>query len=62
MENILPTPEEKRLIAIDDRIDNYLFGRMTKEEEQTFLSDCKTDNELRHRAYMTALMVKAINK
>jgi hypothetical protein len=33
---------------------------MTKEEESQFISDCKNDRELKERAYMTALLVKAI--
>lgn len=52
--------EERKLIEMDDRIDDYILGKMTPEEEQIFLSDCKENPELKHRAYMTALMVKGI--
>ena len=51
---------EEQLIRIDERIDSYLRGQMTKEEESQFISDCKNDRELKERAYMTALLVKAI--
>jgi len=51
---------EQELIKMDERIDSYLRGQMTKEEESQFLSDCKNNRELKERAYMTALLVKAI--
>ena len=51
---------EQELINMDERIDSYLRGQMTKEEESQFLSDCKNNRELKERAYMTALLVKAI--
>ena len=53
---------EQQLIEMDDRIDSYLKGQMTKEEEIQFLSDCKTDKELRERAHITALMIKALER
>ena len=54
------TVEEQGLIDMDDRIDSYLRGQMTKEEESQFLSDCKSNKELKERAYMTALLAKSI--
>ena len=54
------TAKAKRLLAMDDRIDAYLRGQMTKEEEHQFLSDCENNKELKERAYMTALLVKAL--
>jgi hypothetical protein len=54
------TAEEQRLMAMDERIDSYLRGQMTKEEESQFLSDCENNKELKEMAYMTALLVKAI--
>jgi hypothetical protein len=45
---------------MDERIDSYLRGQMTKEEESQFISDCENTRELKERAYMTALLVKAI--
>ena len=53
------TAEEQRLMAMDDRIDSYLRGQMTKEEESQFLSECKENKELKERAYLTALLYKA---
>ena len=52
--------EEQRLIDMDERIDSYLRGQMTKEEESQFISDCKNNSELKERAYLTALLIKTI--
>lgn len=54
--------EEQRLEAMDDRIDSYLKGQMSQEEEASFLADCKSDEELRRRATVTALLVKVLKK
>lgn len=54
------TEEEKRLIAMDDRIDNYIRGKMSPGEERSFLEDCHKDPELKERAHMIALLVKAL--
>ena len=54
------TAEEQRLIDMDDRIDSYLRGQMTKEEESQFISDCENNRELKERAYLTALLVKSL--
>ena len=54
------TSEEQMLMEMDERIDSYLRGQMTKEEESQFISDCEKNKELKERAYMTALLVKAI--
>ena len=54
------TAEEQRLMEMDDRIDAFLRGQMTKEEEHRFLSECKENNELKERAYMVALLVKSL--
>lgn len=56
------TPEEQRLIAMDERIDSYLRGQMTTEEEVDFIFDCKHDVVLRERAQMTALLAKSLKK
>lgn len=40
--------------------DSYLRGQMTKKEESQFISDCENNSELKERACMTALLVKAI--
>ena len=36
----------------EELIDNFLFGRMTPEEEILFLNECKTNKELRQEAVM----------
>ena len=56
------TPEEQRLMVIDDRINSYLRGQMTKEEESQFISDCKNNKELKERAYITALLTKSLKQ
>ena len=54
--------EEQRLIDMDDRIDSYLRGQMTKEEESQFISDCENNIELKERAYITALLAKSLRQ
>jgi predicted RNA-binding protein associated with RNAse of E/G family len=56
------TAEEWRPIDMDERIDSYLRGQMTKEEESQFISDCKNNKELKKRAYMIALLVKSLKR
>lgn len=46
----------------EERIDNYLRGLMTPEEETQFIADCKTDSALREEAVMTALLCKGLQK
>lgn len=54
------TAEEQRLIDMDNRIDSYLRGQMTKEEEGQFISDCKNNRELKERACLTTLLTKSL--
>lgn len=49
-----------RKIEMQDRIDSYLKGQMSKEEESKFLEDCKTNSELKEMAYYTALLAKSL--
>ena len=51
---------EQELIKMDERIDSYLRGQMTKEEESQFISDCENNRELKERAYLTALLAKSL--
>ena len=51
---------EQQLVEMDERIDSYLRGQMTKEEESQFISDCENNRELKERAYITALLAKAL--
>ena len=53
---------EEQLIRTDERIDSYLRGQMTKEEESQFISDCKNNSELKERAYLTALLAKSLKQ
>ena len=45
----------------EDRIDRYLSGDMTLEEERSFESDLQHDMMLRNQAMMSAHMVKAMD-
>ena len=56
------TPEEQRLVDMDERIDSYLRGQMTEEEESQFLSDCENNKELKERACLIALLVKSLKQ
>ena len=46
----------------EDLIDNYLFGRMSPEQEQSFLSECKTNQSLKEEAITMAFLVKGLKK
>lgn len=45
-----------------DKIDRFLFGQMSFEEESLFLQECKTNSELREEATMIALLVKTLKQ
>lgn len=51
--------EEKKYLN-QDRIDNYLKGRLSENEEIEFLGDLMLDEELREQAYLTALLTKSL--
>lgn len=42
------------------KIDRFLFGQMSSEEESLFLQECKTNSELKEESVMIALLVKAL--
>ena len=44
----------------EDLIDNYLFGRMSQQEEQSFLSECKTNQTLKEEAIAMAYLIKGL--
>ena len=45
-----------------DKIDRFLFGQMSSEEESLFLQECRTNKELREEAQMTALLVQVLKQ
>ena len=49
-----------KTIQQDVRIDNYLKGLMTKDEENSFLADLENNPKLRSKAIVTARIVKAM--
>jgi len=42
------------------RIDNFIRGKMTPQQEQQFIADCKSNPVLREKAIMTAYLVKGL--
>ena len=46
----------------EELIDNFLFGRMSPEEEISFLNECKSNKELKKEAIMMALLIKTVKK
>ena len=46
-----------RSYKMDLLIDRYLKGEMESDEESRFLLQLQTDNELRNRAYLTAMII-----
>lgn len=45
-----------------ERIDKFLRGLMTPEENEAFMNDFNKDEELRKEAQITALMIKALEE
>lgn len=50
-----------RKYKMDLLIDRYLKGEMESDEESRFLLQLQTDNELRKRAYLTAMIIASGN-
>ena len=50
------------LLLEDERIVNYLKGRMTAEEENAFIEELKTNSELKSKAVAMARMVKGMKE
>lgn len=46
----------------DERISAYLRGRMTAEEENAFMEELKSDDELRSQAISIAHLAKAMKE
>jgi hypothetical protein len=44
----------------EDLIDDYLFGRILSEQEQSFLSECRTNQTLKEEAVAMAYLVKGL--
>lgn len=51
-----------RSYKMDLLIDRYLKGEMESDEESRFLLQLQTDNELRKRAYLTAMIIASGNQ
>lgn len=46
----------------EQQIDDFLLGRMTPEEEISFLQECKQNSELKEETIMMALLVKTLKQ
>lgn len=53
---------DEKMLLEDERIVNYLKGKMTAEEEQAFLADLQADPELKAQAVAMARMVKGMKE
>ena len=53
---------DENMLLDDERIANYLKGKMTAEEEQAFLADLQADPELKAQAVAMARMVKGMKE
>ena len=53
---------DENMLLDDERIANYLKGKMTAEEEQDFLADLQADPELKAQAVAMARMVKGMKE
>lgn len=53
---------DENLLLEDERIANYLKGKMAAEEEQAFLADLQADPELKAKAVAMARMVKGMKE
>lgn len=51
-----------RSYKMDLLIDRYLKGEMEPDEESRFLLQLQTDNELRKRAHLTAMIIASGNQ
>ncbi len=50
------------MVDNSERIDKFLRKQMTKEENQKFLNDLRSDEGLRKEAQLTALMIQELKK
>ncbi len=53
---------DERLLKEDERIANYLKGRMTADEEQAFMQELKSNPELKEKAIAVARLVKGLKE
>lgn len=53
---------DPNLLEEDDRIIAYLKGKMTKDEETTFMQDLRNNPELKAKAITTARLVKGMKE
>ena len=53
---------ENRLLEEDDRIESYLKGQMSGEEEQSFLQELAEKPDLKERAIIMARLIKGLKE
>lgn len=54
--------EETKFYEMDDRIERFLRGEMTAEEEACFREDLKTNSELREHARVVSALLKGVQE
>lgn len=58
----MKTNESDKYIEFDAKLDKYLRGEMTEEEEKEFKSLLESNSDLQERASITALMIRTMRK
>ena len=53
---------ENRLLEEDDRIESYLKGQMSGEEDQAFLRELEEKPEMKERAIIMARLIKGLKE
>ena len=53
---------DPRLLEEDDRIDSYLKGKMSEEEERQFIKDLEENPDLKEKAILTARLVRGLKQ
>ena len=53
---------DEQLLKEDERIANYLKGKMTADEEQAFIQELKSDPELKEKAIAMARLAKGLKE
>lgn len=61
-QNISINDVNQEILAQDERIAKFLKGKMTQDEESAFMTDLKSDEELRSKAIVVARLSKGLSE
>lgn len=61
-QNISINDVNQKILAQDERIAKFLKGKMTQDEESAFMTDLKSDEELRSKAIVMARLSKGLSE